>query len=268
MHNVDSERYSLSFFYFLSYIQIRKEMPMKKVGLFSLILLLSFLSISNVYAEKIYYTNSYGVNFTEKQYKYFTDMFWDGYQTSVTQDEFNKVQLLNLFESTIEKEKILIPIESFEKGPSLTQNGRTTTISKSCSTQCLVTLNTTWNTTPTIQSWDVTGVRISGTSLGLINTAKVYGSGYFTTYSTPKVFTNGFGYSVDLPNTSNIKVSISFYAGLGGTIYGTYQHAMSNTTEPISKLYTINSTGYGGVFSFSGSAIGIYDGAGGVNISL
>ena len=241
---------------------------MKKLYLIAITFILSFLFVSNVNAEEVYYTNSYGVNFSKKQYNYFSEMYWDGYQSLVTIKEFEKVANLNLFDSKIEKVIMIMPQSINSKGPSLTQNGRTTTINKSCSTQCLVALNTTWNTNPTIKSWDVTGVRVSGTTINSINTVKVSGTGYYTTYSNPQIFTNGFGYSVPLPNANNLKVSFSFYATLGGSVYGSYQHAMSNTTEAISKLYTISSGGYGSVFSFYGSAVGIYDGTGGVNISL
>ena len=120
-----------------------------------------------------------------------------------------------------------------------------------------------------MKSWDVTGARASSsTSITSINAAVVTGSGYSQSYYSPKIGGNGFGYSVQVPNTTNIQTTVSFYANKGGTIYGTYQHAISNISEANSKLYTIAYSGYGSVFSFYGAAYGVYDGANGVSISV
>lgn len=244
---------------------------MKKVLMFVSCMICS-LFIINVNAEEIYYTNDNGVSFTKEQYNYYTEMAWDGYQQYVTQNEFNQLVELDLFNRPIEKKTIVdTPIFKFTnkystKGSSLVEKGRTTVISKSCSSQCFYILSTGWNGTPYVKSWDVIGARASGTTITTINDIIVNSNNYLSTYSNPKIETNGFGYSIKLPNDTGISVSVAFYANTGGTVYGTYQHAMSNTTEAISKLYLISYSGYGGVFSFYGSAYGVYDGCNGVSI--
>ena len=51
-------------------------------------------------------------------------------------------------------------------------------------------------------------------------------------------------------------------------MYGSYQHAATNTTENISEQYSIGLGGYGSVFLFSSAAKDIYDGAPGVDINV
>ena len=253
---------------------------MKKINFISVALIVMVLSIMNSIMnvnakvdnpEQVFYTNSNGVSFTEKQYNYFTEMFWEGYQEYVSIEEFNKVNELDLFDKPITKTQVSTDLFQNSgyglKGTSVTQDGRTTTISKSCSSQCFLSLVTVWNVNPYIKSWDVFGVRTNGTNVTTINSAIVTGAGYSTSYSNPRWLSNGFGYSVQLPNTTNLKATVSFYANTGGTIYATYQHAISNTTESTSKLYLISVGGYGGVFSFYGNAYGVYDGCSGVNIT-
>lgn len=69
-----------------------------------------------------------------------------------------------------------------------------------------------------------------------------------------------------MPNESNVIATITFTTTKGGTVYGSYQHAMRNTTENISKQYSINENGFGRVFDFTGTARNIYDNAPGVDM--
>ena len=81
--------------------------------------------------------------------------------------------------------------------------------------------------------------------------------------------TNGIGNSVELPSTGeDIIVDTCFTVTRGGTVYGSYQHAMQSTTLANSQNYTLDYLGYGGVFLYYGNAIGIYDGMNGVDIDV
>lgn len=227
---------------------------------------MSLFIISPVKAESIYYTNQYGVKFTEKQYNFYTEMFYDGYQEFVTQDDLNKVISLDLVNQKVEK--IILPdLESGLKGSQVTENGRTLTISKSCSSQCLYTLTASWSAIPGTNSYDVIGMRIKNATINTIGTMQLNSVGYSTSSSTPsKTTTNGFGYSVAVPPTSSLVISTSCYTTTGGTAFGSYQHALSTITYNNSNLYYINSAGYGSVQDFYGAAWGVYDGANGVSI--
>lgn len=166
------------------------------------------------------------------------------------------------------KKKEIVNYLPFERSSSVTSNLRTTTIAKSCSDKCLVSLVTSWNGMPYIKSYDVVGVRVSNSNITNIQGALVTGNNYGKSYSNPQVSNNGFGFSILLPNVNNVKVSVTFNTLKGGTAYGSYQHAMSNTTEYVSKQYTIGAGEYGNVFRFTGTARPVYDNASGVDISL
>ena len=60
---------------------------MKKIlGLLAIIM--SVVFVKNVYAE-VYYTNANGVVFDQNQYNYISELYWDGYQNYMTQNDFN-----------------------------------------------------------------------------------------------------------------------------------------------------------------------------------
>ena len=235
---------------------------MKKTYILMMILTIMF-SIKTVFAEEIYYVNDNGVQFTEKQYRYYTDMFWDGYQKNVLQEDFDKVDSLNLFDS-----KVTINESILTKGSTVYEKGRTFKIAKSCSSNCYVSLVATWSGTPSVGSYDVIGFRVSGTSITNVHNAYASGTGFSSASTTPQTFTNGFGHSIQVASVSNLKVSTSMYVNKGGTVYGSYQHATSSISYNNSKLYSISGAGYGSVFAFYGAATGIYDGANGVSISV
>lgn len=235
------------------------------------LLLSLFIFIPSVKAES-YYSNNNGVELTEKQYNYISELFYDGYQDTMTIDEVEKMERLNLFNQPIESKDSNDIIDSaiVPRGSSLTNGGRTLKISKSCSTECLVTLKATWSLIPNVYSYDVIGFRLTSGTITQMNKATVRGNGYTADYpaSYAQQSGNGYGHSVQISNVSNLVVATSMYATTGGTAYGSYQHAMSNISLANSKLYTIGAGGYGYVFNFYGAAVGVYDGIGGVDKSL
>ena len=225
--------------------------------------LLSLITVS-VKADS-YYVNSNNVEFTEEQYNFFTNMYFDGYQDTVTQKEFNDVLDNDLFDK-----KIIKSTESDSKlvrGTSLTAGGRTLTISKSCSSNCLISLQAQWNSVPSVASYDVIGVRFNTGNYATTGNAKVIGSST-TTYTNPKTFSNGLGYSVLLPSGEAPLVTLSFYATSGKTAYGAYEHATTSVSLATSKKYTLSSSGQGKVFLFNGAAVGKYDNVSGVNLAI
>lgn len=248
---------------------------MKKIlGLF--IFILMFIGLPNVKAST-FYTNSSGVDFTKEEYKYISDMYFDGYQEYMTQEDLDKMVELDLIGKPITKQTsnsgiIGSNIVGTRGYDSSYYAGRTITITSSCAADCLVTLKAQWSGTPTIQSWDTIGFRTLNVTINSINSAMVtgtgYGQAYYTNGSEFQQFSTGFGYSVKLGNANNLKITTSMYTEPGGTVYGSYQHAMVNSSLATSKLYTIALGGYGSVFMFYGNAFGIYDGAPGVYITV
>lgn len=232
-----------------------------------------FIGLYDVKAST-YYTNTKNVNFTKEQYDFVSEMFYDGYQEVMEQADLDKMVELDLIGKPISKKTITSDglINDNPVNPRSTYvyyAGRTLTIDVVCTTQCLVALTAQWGCTPNIQSWDVIGMRYtSDVVVNYINLASVVGTGYSATYYTSSTQYqnqgNGFGYSVKLGNASNLKISTSMYTEPGGTVYGSYQHAVETVSLATSKLYTIGLGGYGYVFHFTGNAYGKYDGAPGV----
>ncbi len=239
---------------------------MQKKKLF-LILLMGIFSFNvKVNAGEIFYQNENGVILTENEYNFFSEMYWKGYQEFLTQEDFIELKKLNIFEQQIEKKEWLdAPIS---RNNTVTSNLRQLTISKACSQECVLTLVTSWIGSPFIKSYDVVGARIANSSLTSVRSALVSGTNYGKSYSNSQTFNNGFGYSILLPNVSNLKITLTFTTTKGGTAYGSYQHANTNTSELISKQYTIGAGEYGNVFHFNGNARTVYDNAPGVDISL
>lgn len=146
-----------------------------------------------------------------------------------------------------------------------------------------ITLYTEWLVTPSVKSFDVTGIRVDdatvveGTQSGTQTYWTSSSGGYkMIDYSyngtNIKKATNGFGISMNLLDaasyfatdiTANV-VATSQYA----TVYGTYQHAVKAVTLAQSHDYTISHNGLGGVFNFSTAVSRYYDGMAGVSIAL
>lgn len=245
----------------------------KKIFLFiilgNLLLLFSCDNVSALSSDKtIYYTNKNQVQFTEQEYNFISKMYWDGYQEFITQKEFNDIKNLNLLNSDIKKSTTIINSEPTTRGTISNSESRSITISRACSSNCLVTIVTNWKKIPPVRSYDVIGARIENSSLKSINKAIVTGNNYSKNYTSVKKTNNGFGYSIQIPNKSNVKVTVSFTTSFGGEAFGSYQHANSNISQNTSQQYSFSSDGYGKVFKFYGNAIGKFDGAAGVNVLL
>ena len=243
---------------------------MKKV--LCLIALFMFFGLCDVKAST-YYTNEKNVNFTKEQYDYISELFYDGYQNEMTQNDLDKMIDLDLIGKPISK-KVISSDGIINDNPITPKStyvyyaGRSLTIGSACGSECLVVLVAQWSGTPSIQSWDVIGFRTSSVTINQIGAASVSGTGYSATYYPSSTqfqqFSNGWAYSVKLGNASNLKISTSMYTEPGGIAFGSYQHAVETISLATSKLYTIVVGGYGYVFNFYGNAFGKYDGAPGV----
>ena len=173
----------------------------------------------------------------------------------------------NILDATIEKNTVEIfdySRASFHESPS-----KYFTITKSCTSNCLITLVAEWKKNPNVRSYDVIGAYLDDVSL--IGSPTTTATNTAGTNSSSEIVndTYGFGVSVKLPTGgNNMVVSQYFRVETGGTVYGSYQHATANISLANSKKYTISKTGYGGVFLFNSSVRSYYDAMGGVNISV
>ena len=245
-------------------------MRIKEVLLSFLLLFVgTFLSLQQVNADEIYFTNDNNVSMSEEQYNYIGELFFEGYQNYITTSEFNDLLTRNLFNSPIEKD---VYDESLIQRTLVETPAKKLIISKSCdSYECLMVITNSWKGQPTFTSYDVIGALLyADLTLNSSVTTKLYYSGGTMYGSEIKYDNNGWGVSMDLPDNSTTTMTITqhFYVYGEGTVFGSYQHAMYNISLATSQLYNCNIGGYGGVFDFYGAALNKFDQMNGVSIGI
>ena len=239
-----------------------------KLFLLVVISLAVVLSCPNVFAKENYYSNLNGVSLTQEEYDFFTKMYYDGYQATITQDEYQRFVENDVLHGTFETKEIVDPGTPMTRGSEHTTGSKNLKIAKACSSNCLVSVLLTWLNNPTIRSYDVMGAYLDGISLKSNPTTRVASQSTEFLASNIRKEANGFGVSFKLPSGSGIVVNQDFYTSKGGTIYASYQHAKSNTTLATSQLFNLSRIGYGRVFLFYGAATNVYDGMNGVDINV
>lgn len=248
---------------------------MKKIVVLLLAVLCAFGIAKNVYAEEAYYTTQNGIELTREEYEFLTTFYGQGYLNIMTRDMYDEFVEDDLINGDIEIKTYnepQLPLLNPGIQPNSTSHStsyKTVTIGRSClSTYCMISLVNTWHVNPSVRSWDNIGAYFDGVSLLKHNHTYVSSTAGETPFSN-LITTNGIGNSVELPSTGNdIVISMSFKVTRGGTVYGSYQHAMQTTTLANSQNYTLDYLGEGGVFAYYGTAIGIYDGMNGVDIDV
>ena len=251
-------------------------MKKKVLGLL-LVTILSIGFTKNVYAnERVYYTTANGIQLTQKEYNFLNDFFGNGYIDIMTQEQYGEYVADDIFNrevTTVSYTEPGLALLNPNMGPrsdTHSTQAKTLHISKVCPpTYCIMTLRNTWHANPATRSWDDIGAYLSGvTYLAHISTI-VSTDDYSYPFSNLITDTNGVGNSVDLPDTgSNLIITMSFKVSRGGTVFGSYQHAMNDTTLAVSQNYNFSIVGYGNVFDYYGTAVGVYDGMNGLDIDV
>lgn len=236
---------------------------------------INVLSI-NVHADDVYYTNKNGVSMTKEQYNFFGELYFDGYQEYVTQEKFNKYLSMGLYGQRITKKET----EDFETGVESPRalihetTAKKLTLAYACDSgkHCTMVTSLEWKGAPKVISYDVIGSYLYG-DLSRVDTPTtiLYWSGQSITYTDRVYSGNGYGCTALLQKSSTlmqIVQDVDVKVNGDGTFYSSYQHATKRITLETSKKYTTGYGGYGGVFFFYGSAVGVYDQMGGVNVHL
>ncbi len=240
---------------------------MKKI-LTILLLICSFAFIDSVSAYEDFYENPNGVKLSKDELKFVQTLFYEGFEKILTFEDYENIFSHGLTpQSKIEKSQsnIFIPAAT-----SHTTMNKSITIGKACTTSnCTVTIVVNWINQPNTRSYDVIGAYFSGTTNITPPYTRVESSTGVKAYSNNVIDKNGVGCSVKLPDVGDaINVVQYFYVNVGGTVYASYQHAMSNISLENSKKYTFSNNGYGGVFNFQPSVSKYYDQMLGVYITL
>lgn len=243
-----------------------KKTILRKVIFITILFLIISIREVNAQTDE-YYENDNGVIVSKKEYQFINDFYGENYFLNMDLVDYEWIEDLNIDNSELEIKRVY-DFNHSSRATAITQYGKSLTIAKSCSSNCVIIVNCQWNILPSIRSYDVIGARFSGTTLvsDTINT-KLTSSNGTEYFNSVQRFTSGFGVSVKLPTGSNISIEQKYTVARDGTVYASYQHSQSNISLATSKLYTINSTGYGSVFKFYGNASGVYDEMEGVYIS-
>lgn len=146
-----------------------------------------------------------------------------------------------------------------------------------------VTLDLAWKKIPSTRSFDVIGFYADGMSPR--NGSQYGDQTYFINGQYNKIeyswngtnikrFNNGYGISMNLVNNSGLQsLHCSTWADMyvnsnHGSLFGSYQHAVTNLSLANSKNYTLGSGGLGGVFIYPLNISQKYDGMGGTRINF
>lgn len=235
----------------------------------------SLLFILNVYADDTYYTSEYGVSMTKEQYDFFSKMYWEGFQSQVTNEIYNKYLSKGLFDrevKTVVKE--LEPEQGISRSLTHETTAKKLQLSYSClDGYCTMITSLTWKGIPRVTSYDIIGSVIYGNNayrIGSLTTSLRAGTNSYT-YTNYVDNDSGWGCSLPLPTTDYqmiIYQDVEIYVSGDTTYYSSYQHATSKVTLETSQKFTTGYGGIGGVFFFYGAASGVYDEMAGVNTYL
>lgn len=235
---------------------------------FMLCLIISILFVENVCAlENTFYTNANGVGFSEEEYKFISDFYFEGFQDYMTQDDYQRFLDSNIMQGEITT-KILDNSLNTRSLVYETQM-KQLKVSSSCSSDCIVATTLIWKSLPAIRSYDLIGAFFDNTSLvGNVSSYLLSGNNYISPSNT-LTNSNGVSATIKLPNgNNNMEVVQQFMVKRSGSINVSYQHARKSITLANSKKYILSRSGYGGVFDFDESISSYYDAMGGITLNL
>ncbi len=238
---------------------------MKKVIM--LVLTLSLLFTYKVSADENFYDNDKGVTFNQEEIEFLEYFFWPGVQDTMTQEDYDKFIESNIMNAPRIGQEIYETPDT--RTTYIEDNARKFQLSYACDNGCLISVTLTWKGQPTIRSYDVMGAYLHNTELMNVPSTVIQTTAGGTSYTNLRNFSNGFGISMLLPQYgANIIANQLFRVKEQGTVYASYQHAMSNISLANSQNYTLSRVGYGNVFEFAGVAANTYDRMNGLNISF
>lgn len=235
-----------------------------------IIIALCILCVNNVKAKEqdTYFKNDNGIELTKAEYDLLTEVYWDGFQKNMTQEEYDYYKDGNYFDGEVESKTVYdTPLA---RSDFHSTQSKAIKITKICNTTCSISVSVEWTKNPVVRSYDVIGAYLYNTTRSSNIMAQATSDSGSNLAAITNIKANGFGSSVLLPTGSNVHVyqTYSVTKGTDARVYASYQHATKSTTLAISQKYNIDITGYGRVFEFYGEAVGIYDNMNGVDIIL
>ena len=224
-----------------------------------------------VYAKEVYYTNSKGVSFTKEQYDFYTYLTHDGFQEYVTQDMLDEIAGADLSKIKVKKVGICPNPQRRDDNLYVITSAKSLEMSNYCySGHCSIYSEVEWFGDPTVKSYDLYGSYFDGT-INRLDPPLIFvtSTDWADDEETIKYENDGFGAVVQVPQTGNDIFLDMVYSYSGtGTVFVSYQPAMSPITLANAQLFNIDLIGYGGVFDFYGAAVGVYDQMPGVHMDV
>lgn len=250
---------------------MKREIKSLCVFIFAVALMLIYKPVN---AEEYFYTNDNGVSFTEAEYNFFTNFFYEGYQKYMTQAMFDEYIDAGIDFENAEIDKVGMCVNSAPNSMRREEMTRDFTyldtysksieMGRTCGILCRVSSVVNWHGTPTVQSHDVMGSYIDGPTRISTPTTIISSSAGGDFEDAIVYDTNGYGAVISLPDEDDIVVSQSFAYTGNGVIFMSYQHALTDISLQDAQLFSIGLSGYGNVFIFDSSISYIYDGMNGL----
>ncbi len=227
------------------------------------------VSCNQVDAKEIYYTNSKGVEMTREEYEFIGDLYTEGFQNYISQEQYNDILDNGLMERELRKEEKIIFDSPMTRGSQHTTSYKRLTITAACgSSNCKIVIDLDWLANPAVRSYDVIGALLQNTTRQTTPLTSYMDSISANATGSYKYADNGVGASFKLGTGTSIYVAQEFYVSRGGHVFGSYQHATDEITLNNSRNYIFHINGYGGVFQFGTVGTDLYDGMSGVDISV
>lgn len=224
-----------------------------------------------VYAKEVYYTNSKGVSFTKEQYDFYTYLTHDGFQEHVTQDMLDEIAGADLSKIQVKKVGICPNPQRRDDNMYVITSAKSLEMSNYCyGGYCSIYSEVEWFGDPTVKSYDLYGTYFDST-ISRIGPPLIFATStdYQNDEETIVYENDGFGAVVQVPTTGeDIIIDMIYNYSGSGTVFVSYQHAMSPITLANAQLFNIDLIGYGGVFDFYGAAVGVYDQMPGVHMDV
>lgn len=242
---------------------------MKKICI-AILFILTFACL-DVNAET-FYTNANGVEFSEKEYSFISDFYFEGYQDYMTISDYQEFINSNIINGNISiQEKydynhnILIPYASSSHETA----SKILKLSSSCSEDCTINVTVTWKKVPLTKTYDLIGAYFENTHLKQLISSKMYYGGNTSSPIENTTKNNGFSSTFKIPNTNDtISIMQTYKVSKNGRLYVSYQHAKNSVSLAESRKYEFSRSGYGNVFKFDDSVMSKYDAMQGLNIDL
>lgn len=252
---------------------------MKKKLLSVIIFAFAICFVGSVKADSTYFITDNGIELTEFQYNTLVDMLSIERVRSINENDYNNLHVDRMIESEYSyvTKEVEMPEESYPGGiiPYVYHEtlSKKLTLTKLCSsTTCSLATTLYWKKKPSVNSYDVIGLRFDNTSFySSVHAFSMTNTDGTTYYNADKDIraTNGaasikkissnvdyFTFDVLLNYTSN------------GIVFASYQHATSNVTLAQASNFQFKGTGVSGVFLWPTNIIAKYDQMAGVNLTL